>query len=119
MRRCFNTDGDETAKAGRSLRTTIGGSELRRWYLSPEGAKMKSPIRKLARCGCAAGCLQIDSNTAIAFDRAHPGNSSDITVPGIGLRSTSPIQRMANNARFRVQAANAARSVAALRRCPQ
>ena len=33
---------------------------------------MKSPIRKLARCGCAAACLQIDSNTAIAFDRAHP-----------------------------------------------
>jgi len=81
---------------------------------------MKSPIRKLARCGCAAACLQIDSNTAIAFDRAHPGNTSDITFPGIGLQSTSPIQlRMANNARFRVQAANAPRSVAALRRCPQ
>src|ERR1700682_5866800 len=46
------------------------------------GAKMKSPIRKLARCGCAAACLQIDSNTAIAFDRAHSGNTSDITFPG-------------------------------------
>ena len=28
---------------------------------------MKSPIRKLARCGCAAACLQIDANTAIAL----------------------------------------------------